>query len=230
MTSSEVETPEPSVSARLDPPRSLLANPIIAVLRAGHARSYDRVVETLARGGIDSFEFTLTTPGTLESFARLRQLAPPSAQLGVGTILTVEQAVGAADAGADYLVTPMTDPLIIGYAVNRRIPIYPGGLTPTELHRGWVRGATAVKLFPASTVGPDYIAQLRGPFPDIRVVPSGGIDLDSAADWLTAGATAVSVGGPLIGDALREGDLGELRKRVRRLRESVDMSVQRNVS
>jgi 2-dehydro-3-deoxyphosphogluconate aldolase / (4S)-4-hydroxy-2-oxoglutarate aldolase len=93
------------------------------------------------------------------------------------------------------------------------VPIVPGGLTPTELFASWSAGAAAVKIFPANQVGPGYLKDLRGPFPGIAAVPSGGVDLLGAKAWLEAGAAAVSVGGPLLGDALRGGDLDALRDR-----------------
>jgi 2-dehydro-3-deoxyphosphogluconate aldolase/(4S)-4-hydroxy-2-oxoglutarate aldolase len=114
-------------------------------------------------------------------------------------------------------VTPTTDVGIIEMVVDAGVPIYPGGLTPTELWTGWIAGATAVKVFPASLVGPDYVAHLRGPFPDIQIMPSGGVGMADAAAWIGAGACAVSVGGPLIGDALRGGDLSALARRCREL-------------
>ena len=93
------------------------------------------------------------------------------------------------------------------------IALVPGGLTPSELHAGWAAGAAAVKVFPASVVGPGYVKDLRGPFPGIRVIPSGGVDLEAAQAWLQAGAEAVSVGGPLLGDALKGGSLEALADR-----------------
>ena len=102
--------------------------------------------------------------------------------------------------------------------------VYPGGLTPTELHAGWKLGATAVKVFPASVVGAGYVGQLRGPFPDIQVIPSGGVDIEDVPDWIRAGALAVSLGGPLLGDAFKGGDLRELTARARRVRELVDQT------
>ena len=194
-----------------------MSAPIIAVLRASHADRYLPVIETLAANGIHSVELTMSTPGTLEAFADLRRQTAGEVKVGVGTVTTVEQARTAIEVGADYLVTPVTDVAVIETAVAADVPIYPGGLTPTELWQGWNAGATAVKLFPASTVGPGYIAHLRGPFPDIAVVPSGGISIDDAPAWLDAGATAVSVGGPLLGDALKGGSLADLAARCRRL-------------
>ena len=105
---------------------------------------------------------------------------------------------------------------VIALAIRNRLPVYPGGLTPTELHSAWRAGATAVKIFPEETVGPQYGKHLRGPFPDLRFVPSGGVTLDDVTAWLSAGATAVSLGEPLIGDALFGGSLEALAERAAR--------------
>lgn len=198
-----------------------MKSPVIAVLRAEHADRYAPVVEVLGANGIHAIELTLSTPGTLDALGGLRRSAREGVEIGVGTVTTVEQARSAIELGAEFLVTPVTDLEIIAVAVDAGVPVYPGGLTPTELWAGWNAGATAVKLFPAETVGPDYIAHLRGPFPGIQVVPSGGVDIDTVPAWLAAGASAVSLGGPLLGDALRGGDLVELEKRCGRLIEAV---------
>jgi 2-dehydro-3-deoxyphosphogluconate aldolase/(4S)-4-hydroxy-2-oxoglutarate aldolase len=95
-------------------------------------------------------------------------------------------------------------------------------LTPTELHAGWKLGATAVKVFPAATVGPGYISQLRGPFPEIQVIPSGGVGIDDVPSWIKAGAVAVSLGGPLLEDAFKDGNLQSLTARAKRVRRLVD--------
>lgn len=201
---------------RIRPSATLLASPLIAVLRAGHAGDYGPVVATLALAGITSIELTLSTPGTLEHLGELRNRLPEGIDIGVGTVTTTAQAAAALDAGADFLVTPLTNTSIITAAVASGVPVYPGGLTPTELHSGWSAGATAVKLFPASTVGPSYIGQLRGPFPDIDIIPSGGIGIDEISSWIGAGALAVSLGGPLIGDAFAGGSMASLRDRAER--------------
>ena len=114
---------------------------------------------------------------------------------------------------------------VIDLAVERQIAVFPGGLTPTELAAGWDAGATAVKIFPAQTVGAGYLKHLRGPFPDLQAVPSGGVDLDASREWLAAGAVAVSIGGPLLGDALKGGDLPALRDRCRAVRAVIDQTV-----
>ncbi|MCU1506116.1 MAG: 2-dehydro-3-deoxyphosphogluconate aldolase [Microbacteriaceae bacterium] len=203
------------VANRTEPSAVLRANPIIAVLRAADARDYDSVVDTLAANGIRSIELTLSTPGTFEHLPAMIERVGTDVEIGIGTIVTADQARRAIDAGARYLVTPIINLEVIALAVQNAIPVFPGGLTPTELFSGWDAGATAVKIFPAETVGPQYGGHLRGPFPDIEFIPSGGVGLDDIPTWLKAGAVAVSLGGPLVGDALRGGSLDALAERSR---------------
>lgn len=212
----------PAVIERVSASQILLDTGTIAVLRASHARAYAPVVEALVHGGVLSIELTLSTPGVFEELPLLQGRFGSAAEFGVGTVTTVEEAVRAIEAGATYLVTPLTDSAIISAAVQRGVAIYPGGLTPTELFTGWTAGATAVKVFPASVVGPGYVSMLRGPFPGIEVVPSGGVSIDDAAEWMAAGVLAVSLGGPLLGDAFKGGDLRKLTERAHRLRNIVD--------
>lgn len=203
----------PTTARRIQPSAALLSSPVIAVLRAGRASDYASVAATLAQAGIRSIEVTLSTPGTLDHLEKLRNSIPDETEIGVGTVTTLVQAIAAIEAGADFLVTPVTDTAIIEASVAAGIPIYPGGLTPTELHAGWSAGATAVKVFPATVVGPDYVSQLRGPFPNIEIIPSGGVGINEITLWMKAGALAVSLGGPLIGDAFNGGNLVSLRDR-----------------
>jgi 2-dehydro-3-deoxyphosphogluconate aldolase/(4S)-4-hydroxy-2-oxoglutarate aldolase len=202
------------------PPLSdrLISSKVIAVLRAPQVSAVAPVCDVLAEEGILSLELTLTTPGLLEALPELVDRYANTADIGVGTILTESEAQRAMDSGAQYLVTPTMNLPVIRLAVERQIAVFPGGLTPTELSNGWNAGATAVKIFPAETVGAGYLKHLRGPFPDLEAMPSGGVDLDAAGEWLNAGAVAVSIGGPLLGDALKGGDLGALRDRCRAVR------------
>lgn len=191
-------------------------------MRAHHATAYAPVIEALLDGGVLSIELTLSTPGVFEELPRLQERFGDGAEFGVGTIITVAEALRAIEAGAQYLVTPLTNPAIIAVAVEHGVAVFPGGLTPTELFSGWSEGATAVKVFPASVFGPGYVSMLRGPFPGIEVVPSGGVGIADAAAWISAGALAVSLGGPLIGDAFHGGDLKQLSERAVLLRGLVD--------
>lgn len=201
--------------ARLPLPQKTAQSRLIVVARARSAEDYDPVLEVLIDAGIRSVELTLTTPGTIEHLPRLIDRFGDDVDLGIGTVTDTDQLRRAVDAGARYLVTPITVPALLAAAVEAGVPLVPGGFTPTELFASWSAGASAVKVFPAGRLGAGYVKDLRGPFPDIEVVPSGGVDLESAAQWLAAGAAAVSVGGPLLGDAFQGGDLVALGERAR---------------
>ena len=209
------------------PPLSdrLISSKVIAVLRASHVSALVPVCEVLVNEGILSLELTLTTPGLLDALPELVDRYSDIADVGVGTILTESEAQRALDCGAQYLVTPTMNLPVVRLAVQRQVAVFPGGLTPTELAAGWDAGATAVKIFPAQTVGAGYLKHLRGPFPDLQAVPSGGVDLDASRQWLAAGAVAVSIGGPLLGDSLRGGDVSALRDRCRAVRAVIDQTV-----
>jgi 2-dehydro-3-deoxyphosphogluconate aldolase / (4S)-4-hydroxy-2-oxoglutarate aldolase len=202
------------------PPLSgrLTRSKVIAVLRASHVSTLPRVCDVLVEEGILSLELTLTTPGLLDALPEFVYRYAETADVGVGTVLAVSDAHRAMDSGAQYLVAPTMNLAVVRLAVERQVPIFPGGLSPTELAAGWDAGATAVKIFPAQTVGAGYLKHLRGPFPDLEAIPSGGVDLDATREWLDAGAAAVSIGGPLLGDSLKGGDLSALRERCRALR------------
>ncbi len=208
--------------SRTAPSAILNATRVVAVLRAAHASEYAPIIEALQRGGVLSIELTLSTAGVWDELPRLQERFGDDLEIGVGTVTGAAEAEMALDLGAAYIVTPVTDPDVISACVRRGVAVYPGGLTPTELHSGWKMGATAVKVFPASAVGADYVAQLRGPFPDIQVIPSGGVDIDDVPGWIRAGALAVSLGGPLLGDAFKGGDLQQLTIRARRVRDLID--------
>jgi 2-dehydro-3-deoxyphosphogluconate aldolase / (4S)-4-hydroxy-2-oxoglutarate aldolase len=209
------------------PPLSdrLVSSKVIAVLRASHVSALVPVCEVLVNEGILSLELTLTTPGLLDALPELVDRYSDSADVGVGTILTESEAQRALDSGAQYLVTPTMNLPVVRLAVQHQVAVFPGGLTPTELAAGWDAGATAVKIFPAQTVGAGYLKHLRGPFPDLQAVPSGGVDLDASRQWLAAGAVAVSIGGPLLGDSLKGGDVSALRDRCRAVRAVIDQTV-----
>ncbi len=200
-------------AARVALPARTVAGRLVVVARAARAEDYDGVLDVLRDAGVRSVELTLTTPGTFDRLPTLLERYGDELDLGVGTVTDAHELAQAVDAGAAYVVTPITSPDLVAQAVAGGMPIVPGGFTPTELFSSWTAGASAVKIFPAGRLGPDYLADLRGPFPDIAAVPSGGVDLEGAGAWLRVGAVAVSVGGPLLGDAFRGGDLAALRAR-----------------
>jgi 2-dehydro-3-deoxyphosphogluconate aldolase/(4S)-4-hydroxy-2-oxoglutarate aldolase len=202
-----------------DPPRvpageGLAATRVVAILRAENADRAETVVDVLVEAGVRCLELTLTTRGALEVVERLAARVPRDVEVGVGTVLTAGDVDRSVDAGATFVVSPSVEPEVIAAALRRRVASYPGAFTPTEIVAAWKAGASAVKLFPAGQLGPGYLKDVRAPLPDIPVVPTGGVDIASIGAWLGAGAVAVGMGGPLIGDALApDGDLGALAQR-----------------
>ena len=183
-------------------PAGIVAGGVVAIARRLTADNAPRVGEALLAGGVLAFEITLNEPvdsglRAIESVAsRSRGL-----DIGAGTVLSIDAAKLAIDAGATFLVMPHADPELVAWAAARGVPTLPGAATPTEVLAAWRAGAAAVKVFPASVVGPAFVRECRGPFPDIPLVPSGGVTAETAADFIAAGAAAVGVGGWLIGDA-----------------------------
>jgi 2-dehydro-3-deoxyphosphogluconate aldolase / (4S)-4-hydroxy-2-oxoglutarate aldolase len=196
----------------------LAAVPVVAILRAADAGRFLEVGRVLYEGGVRAIEVTLTSEGALAAFGRLREELPGDALLGVGTVRSAGDAERAVDAGAAYLVAPDLRPEMVGFAVGRGIPVVPGALTPTEVAAAWAAGATAVKVFPVSAVGgPGYVMAVRAPLPEVPLVPTGGVGIDDIGAYLAAGAAAVGLGSPLLGDAGDPGgDLDALADRARR--------------
>ena len=196
----------------------LAAVPVVAILRAADAGRFVRVGQVLYEAGVRAVEVTLTSTGALAAFGRLREELPGDALLGVGTVRSVADAEAAVGAGAAYLVAPDFRPEVVAWAVARGVPAVPGALTPTEIAAAWAAGATAVKLFPVSAAGgPAYLKAVRAPLPEVPLVPTGGVGLGDIGAYLAAGAAAVGIGAPLLGDAGDPGgDLDALAGRARR--------------
>jgi 2-dehydro-3-deoxyphosphogluconate aldolase/(4S)-4-hydroxy-2-oxoglutarate aldolase len=159
------------------------------------------VAEALIAGGIRSLEFTLTTPGAIEAISACRARFGDEAVVGAGTVIDAVEARRCLEAGAQFLVSPGTDLDVIAAARLGGALSMPGALTPTEVIAAWRAGADVVKVFPARQFGPQYIRDLRGPLPQIPLMPTGGVDERNAADYLRAGAVGVAVGGNLIDPA-----------------------------
>lgn len=194
----------------------LLETGVMAIMRASSARYALPVAETLAESGIRCVEVTLTVPGALEAVETLSSRLPSDVAVGAGTVTTAGAAADAVNAGASFLVSPAVSQDVVEYATSRGVGSYPGAWTPSEVLAAWRSGASAVKLFPAASGGPGHLRRIREPFPEIPIVPTGGVGVEDVGDWLSAGAVAVGLGGALFGDALSGGDLEELRKRARR--------------
>ncbi len=200
-----------------------LASGVIAVVRLPESADLRGVAAALAAGGVTAVEITLTTPGALEVIAGLA--SDPELKgclIGAGTVLDVKAARDVIARGARFVVSPALDRFVVRYCRDHHVPCLPGAFSPTELLEAWRAGATAVKLFPASSVGSRYLQEVLAPLPFLRVVPSGGVTRENAGEWIQAGAAAVSVGGALVTAALvREAAWPELTRRARALVDAV---------
>ncbi|WEP00459.1 bifunctional 4-hydroxy-2-oxoglutarate aldolase/2-dehydro-3-deoxy-phosphogluconate aldolase [Streptomyces sp. FXJ1.172] len=197
---------------------ALTAHRLVAIVRGDDPDAALRTVLTLADEGIELIEVSLTGKSALTVLERARQALGPDQPLGVGTVLNAADARAARGAGADFAVTPALGGGV-GAAIEAGMPVLAGVLTPTEIVAARGLGAAALKIFPAAQVGgPAYLKALRGPFPNEPFVPVGGVDEATAHAYLTAGATAVGVGSPLVGDAADGGSISALRARARSFR------------
>jgi 2-dehydro-3-deoxyphosphogluconate aldolase / (4S)-4-hydroxy-2-oxoglutarate aldolase len=196
---------------------------VIAVVRLPETTDLRPLAGALAAGGVDVIEITLTTPGALEAIADLASdEGLKGCLIGAGTVLDVKAARDVIARGARFVVSPAFDRFVVRYCRDHHVPCLPGAFTPTELHEAWRAGATAVKLFPASTLGPQYLREVLAPLPSLRVVPSGGVSLENAGEWIRAGAAAVSVGSALVcSGVVRDAAWAELTRRARALVDSV---------
>jgi 2-dehydro-3-deoxyphosphogluconate aldolase/(4S)-4-hydroxy-2-oxoglutarate aldolase len=198
-------------------PVALLETRVVAVLRGSDPDQVVRAGVALHDAGITCLEVTFTTPRAADAITRLQALLPESAALGAGTVLDGDQAEEAFAAGATFLVSPAPCPDVVAAGVRAGHPVLPGAFTPGEVLGAWRSGASAVKVFPAAIAGPGYLRDLRAPLPGIPLIPTGGIGLADAPNYLAAGAVAVGLGSALTGPL--DGSEGDdvIRDRARRL-------------
>jgi 2-dehydro-3-deoxyphosphogluconate aldolase/(4S)-4-hydroxy-2-oxoglutarate aldolase len=196
---------------------------LVPIVRAPSAEDAIHAAEAIVAGGIGIAEITMTVPGALKVMEAVAQRYGDKVLLGAGTILDPETCRAAMLAGAEFIVTPALDVRVIAVARRYSKPIIPGALTPTEVVTAWQAGADMVKIFPCGPVGgPRYIKALKGPFPQIDFVPTGGVNLETTPEFIKAGAAAVAVGTELVDvKALREGRLDTVTSNARKFVEAV---------
>ena len=194
---------------------SLLTEPgIIAVVRAQQAAQVLPLSEALIAGGVRVIEITMTTPNALAAIREAREKLGERALIGVGTVLDADTARAAIAAGAEFVVTPICRTELVAIAHAAGCPVMLGAYTPTEAQLAHEAGADFIKIFPADTLGPGYIKALRAPLPHLRIVPTGGVDVQNVADFLKAGCAALGVGSSLVSTKiLQEADWPELTRR-----------------
>jgi 2-dehydro-3-deoxyphosphogluconate aldolase / (4S)-4-hydroxy-2-oxoglutarate aldolase len=199
-----------TLAARPALPAAIAECRLIAIGRRLEPSTVPSIGAALIRGGIRAFEVTMNSAAALDVIAALVERFPADELLvGAGTVLNQAEAEGAVKAGARFIVMPHFDTAIVRWASGRGIATLPGCLTPTEILAAWRAGAAAVKLFPASAVGPAFVRELRGPLPEIPLVPTGGVTIENAPAFIAAGAAAVGMGSWLTGS----GDPAVVRER-----------------
>jgi len=192
--------------------KRILDGGVVAVVRSESSESLVKVVEALAEGGVTAAEITFTVPDALDVIRDAKRAIGDALVLGAGTVLDPETARAALLAGVEYLVAPTFNPDVIRLCRRYDKVVMPGAFTPTEVLGAWEAGADVVKIFPADAVGPAYLKALRGPLPQIRLMPTGGVDLNTAEAFLKAGACCLGVGGSLVEPkAVAAGDFNRIR-------------------
>ncbi len=171
---------------------------VVAIVRLDDYSSAVEMAQALIRGGITSVEFTYTNPAAGVAIATVKAALGDAVQVGAGTVLDPETARAAILQGADFIVTPIVNVPTIELCRRYSIPTVIGSFTATEILTAWQAGATYVKVFPASAVGPGYLKDIRGPLPQVRLIPTGGVTLQNAGDFIRAGASAIAVGSNLV--------------------------------
>ena len=192
--------------------KRILDGGIVAVVRSESSDSLVRVVQALADGGVTAAEITFTVPDAVEVIREVRREVGNAIVLGAGTVLDPETARTAMLAGAEYIVSPVVNLEVIRICRRYDTVVMPGAFTPTEVLSAWEAGADVVKVFPADVGGPAYLRALRGPLPQVRLMPTGGVDLTTAEAFLKAGACCLGVGGALVDPkAIASGDFSRIR-------------------
>lgn len=189
----------------------VLESGIVAILRAPQGQMLAETAEALLAGGVEAIEVTFTVPRAHEVLAQVAQRLGDRIVLGAGTVLDAETARVAILSGAEFIVGPTVNLDVIELCRRYDKLVFPGAFTPTEVLRAWEAGADIVKVFPSDCVGPGYLKALHGPLPQVRLMPTGGVTLQTAADFLRAGACALGIGGALVEPkALAERDFARI--------------------
>ena len=187
-----------TASGRADVVRQIEADGVVAVIRLTEASQLRAVADALAEGGVRALEVTMTVPRAVELIEELVLSLPSEVLVGAGTVLDAETARQVILAGARFVVSPVFRPAVIEMSHRYDVAAMPGCFTPTEILAAWEQGADVVKVFPATALGPSFFKDIRGPLPQLRLMPTGGVTAENAGDWIRAGAVAIGVGTALV--------------------------------
>ena len=187
-----------SLKTRADVVRAIEQCGVVAVIRLQDPQKLRGVVDALMAGGVRALEVTMTVPGAIRLIEQIAPTLPPEFILGAGTILDPETARMALLAGARYIVSPVYRPEVVKMCHRYDAAAMPGCFTPTEILDAWETGADVVKVFPATALGPGFFKDVRGPLPQVKMMPTGGVSLANAGEWIKAGAVAIGVGTAMV--------------------------------
>ena len=195
----------------------------IAVVRLTETDILEPVIEALYEGGIRLIEITMTVPDAIAQIRKAVDTGADDMIVGVGTVLNAETAAEAIGAGARYVVSPILKDEIIKACKDRNTIVIPGAFTPTEICRAQELGADLVKVFPADVLGMEFFKSVKAPMPELRIIPTGGVSLTNAADWIRAGASAVGIGSALLDkEAIRNRNFDAIRQNAEKLKENLE--------
>ncbi|MEJ2617516.1 MAG: bifunctional 4-hydroxy-2-oxoglutarate aldolase/2-dehydro-3-deoxy-phosphogluconate aldolase [Ignavibacteriaceae bacterium] len=178
--------------------KTILENKAVAVIRMNDSAKLIKVAEAIYKGGVQSVEITMTVPGALKIIEEAGRTLGDHVNIGVGSVLNKQTANDAINAGAKYVVSPVFKPEIVQEAKKHNIPVMPGAFSPTEILTAFEAGADVVKVFPADIVGMAFFKGVLAPMPHLKLMPTGGVSLTNAGDWIKTGACAVGVGSALL--------------------------------
>lgn len=208
--------------SRLSVLQQVEATGVVAVIRMREPDKLRAVVEALVEGGVRALEVTMTVPGAVGLIERLARELPGGFELGAGTVLDPETARQVILAGAKFVVAPTLNLGTIEMCHRYDVAVMPGCFTPTEILTAWQAGADVIKVFPATALGPGFFKDIKGPLPQVRVMPTGGVSLANAGDWIKAGALAIGVGTSMLDTrAIAEGRFDAIAENARRFVEAV---------
>jgi len=195
---------------------------VVAVIRLQDPDRLRGVIDALGSGGVRALEVTMTVPRAIELIGKIAPTLPSGFLLGAGTVVDPDTARAAVRAGARYIVSPVFRPAVIEASHAEGAAAMPGCFSPTEILAAWDAGADVVKVFPATALGPSYFKDLRGPMPQVRLMPTGGVSLENAGEWIRAGAVAIGVGSALVDPKLvAAGNYDGITERAKRFVERV---------
>ncbi|MCB9247606.1 MAG: bifunctional 4-hydroxy-2-oxoglutarate aldolase/2-dehydro-3-deoxy-phosphogluconate aldolase [Ignavibacteriales bacterium] len=177
---------------------NILQNKVVAVVRMKNPNQLLKVIEAIMKGGVTGIELTMTIPNAIEAIEKANKEFGDDILLGVGSVTDSKVALEAINAGAKFVVSPIYKPEVVAAVIEKNLVVIPGAFSPTEIQNAYEQGADFVKIFPADNLGMSFIKSIKAPLPHLKVIPTGGVTLENAIDWINHGASAVGIGSALV--------------------------------